>query len=185
VNVLSKVATLALGGVLSLAIADAPARADVFQWSFTATSPSLGGAAFTGSGTLTTGAAVTGTGVNTGFDITDITGTIGGTPISALLASGAFEGNDNLLFPASSSVLDTNGLGFAAGGDFDIFGFYAPGSVVTPGNNFGEFVQISGGPSGFSGVGMFTVTPVPEPASIAALGAGLAALGVVRRRRHS
>ena len=84
-------------------------------------------------------------------------------------------GSNNLLFP-ESSLLDGSGLHFeiANGNNINIFSFYAPGSVISPDNNFGEFVNGS-----FTGVGVFSLTEnasVPEPSTLILLGTGLLSL---------
>jgi hypothetical protein len=161
-----------MGALLPLALGQTAAHAQQFGWSLTGPAAALGGFPVTGSGTLTA------TEVGQDLEVTAITGTIGGSAITGLLTVGTLENNDNLLFP-TSTFLDTKGLGFvdAAATEFDIFSFFAPGSVVTPGNNFGE---ISG--LGF-GVGTFDLTAVPEPASIALVGIGLFGPGLLRQRR--
>jgi hypothetical protein len=182
---LTKVAALMIGGLLPLAAGLAHASAETFDWSITGPSSDLGGVVYTGSGTLvTSNTSVPGGVGNTqsGYLVTGITGTLDGSAITGLLPVGTFAGNDNLVFPISSSLLDPSGLAFTtkSGIDVDLFGFYEPGSTdVTSGYNYAETAS----PSGF-GVGTFTLTeaPVPEPASMALLAAGLCGLPVIRRR---
>jgi hypothetical protein len=159
----------------ALALLPLSAHADTFDWSVTGPDASLGGFAVTGSGTLT--ATLSG-GV---WTVDSISGAMGGSSITTL---SNFEGADNQIFPGDT-LLDTNGLGFetAASTQYDIFSFFAPGSTVTLGNNFGEFVSSTG----FGGVGTFnlvdTNSPVPEPSTFVLLGTGLlGAAGAVRRK---
>jgi hypothetical protein len=175
----TKASALVAGVVLPLVLGIATARAATYDWTYTAPSPSLGGAFLTGSGTITTGASSDG-----GFVADGLTGKLDGSVITGLIAAGGFEGNDNIVFPTGSTVLSLDGLAFgdAAGDKVDIFSFFAQGSTdVTPGNNYGEFST-----QGF-GVGVFSLTAataVPEPAGAAVLASSLLGLAMLRRRRN-
>ena len=169
-----RTAALFVGGLLPLAAAVAPANAATvtFDWTLTAPAASLGGFEFTGSGTITANTTAT-----AGVDIaTGITGEVNGSTITALLAPGTFESNDNLLFPngvshTNPTKLDGDGIAFAiAAGNLDVFSFGGNGT----GNAYGEF-----SPSGF-GVGTFALTPVsatPLPPTWTIMLIGLVGLG--------
>lgn len=163
-------AALLLGGAMSLAAVSA--NAATFDWTLTGPAASLGGFAEDGSGTLTTGL------VGGKLAITGITGQIGGSAITGLITStiGGVT-PDNLFF--ADTLLDTHGLGVqtASGQSIDIFSFFAPGSKITPGNNFGELG------AGAFGVGTFSATAVPEPSVWALFIAGFFGIGALLRRR--
>ena len=99
--------SIALG--LAITGASSSARADLL-WDFSYTGTGLTGTgaaapAISASGQLTT----TDTLVGGAYTITGITGMRNGVAISALLAPGVIQGNDNLLFP-SAPPLTNNGL---------------------------------------------------------------------------
>jgi PEP-CTERM motif len=168
-----KLSALMAGACFSL-IAGA-ANAATLDWIYSAPSPVLGGANFTGNGTLTY------TEIGGKDVIQTVTGELSGNAVT-LLAPGAYHSNDNLIFPTSSSFLDGTGfgLGDALGDQISIWGFYAPGSTdVAPGNNYGQFSNL-----GF-GVGQFNVASVPEPTAWIMMMAGFGGLGMALRRIKS
>ena len=161
------IAALMIAG-LPLGVALEPASARVFDWSLTGTLPSLGGVPFPGSGTID--ASPTGsTGV---WAIDTITGVVNGSEITG---TSTFQGADNLLFTNGFAFTSTVGISFltAAGQSVNIFSF--DGQTPPPtGNAYGE---LTSNPSAF-GVGHFTLTAVPEPATWTVLLIGFAGLGV-------
>jgi hypothetical protein len=139
----------------------------LWDWTFTDTGGN------SGSGTLTTNDLSAGS-----YLITNVTGLWNGSPITGLDPIGTCcypPNNDNLLLN-STPQLDLAGFAFSVSGgpDINIF-FYASGSIyeaITPGQ--------TAGPSG-----TFMAAQVPEPASLALVGFGLAGLGFKRRRMAS
>jgi hypothetical protein len=154
--------TLALLSVLAL-----PAAARAATFDFTATGS---GGGFSGSGVFI--ATPDGGGEYT------ITG-ISGTFIDALVPPGGFNGNDNLLFPFSSTLVDAQGFAFTATQtttDFtvDIFSS-GPGTYdayLLDNDGFSETIPVT-----------FSVTVVPEPSNWLLLGTGILGLAGMSRRR--
>ena len=155
--------SLALLSVLAIA---ASAHADTFN--FTATGSS---GPFSGSGTLTASSQGGGE-----YLITDITG----TGVTGLIASGNFNGNDNLLFPAATPTLDSHGFSFTAinGPDhYDVNIFNTGGNYfafLDDEDNFTQTVPVT-----FS---LATAT-TPEPSTFILLGTGILGLAGATRRK--
>jgi hypothetical protein len=132
-------------------------------WDFSFT-----GGGYTATGTLTTDPESSGS-----YLITGITGTFDGYAITGLLPVNA-DANDNLLYPGPG-FLDAPGFAFTVappgpspiviGAEGASFIVYAPDSA--PSGNFTAALA------------------APEPASMGLLGAGLAGLGALRRRRRA
>jgi hypothetical protein len=154
--------TLALLSVLAI-----PAAAHATTFDFTATGS---GGGFSGTGTFV--AIADGGGQYT------ITG-ISGTDIDSLFPPGGFDGNDNLLFPTSTSLLDGHGFSFSAtegDTDFDvnIFSTGAGGydAYFLDNDGFSDHIPVT-----------FAVSEVPEPSGLLLLGTGIAGFAGIMRRR--
>ncbi|RZU39727.1 PEP-CTERM sorting domain-containing protein [Edaphobacter modestus] len=156
--------------VATLAASSFLARADTFNF---AVSGSAGG--ISGSGIFT--ASETGSG---DFLIIGITG----TGVTGLIAPGGFNGNDNLLFPSSQPVLDSQGFSFTAVDGPDQFDV----NVFSDGTGYFAFFRDQDAftdtlPISFE-LGPAT-SPIPEPPTLFLIGTGLlGAAGAVRKGSH-
>ena len=172
---LAKYAALA-GLALALSAAAPAANANLYDWTLACTDLTIG---CTGSGTLTTGAPG---GITDSYIVTGATGSIDGFTIAGL---SPYAGADNLFYdPATANpgYVDFGGVSFmtVGGPDFNVGGSYTAGEYVLN--------DMSVNPAGYPNVPgsydiTFTVTAVPEPATLGLLGLGLAGLGLARRKR--
>ncbi len=146
------------------------AHAEVYDFSYVDSATS--GKNIVASGTITTGADA-GSGF---YDVTAITGFRNGSAITGLVPVNGYAGNDNLFSP-TPSYFSFPGVSFSAadGNDYNIASDGGTGYIDQNSKT---------DPVGYPETAVnLTVSAVPEPASMALVGAGLLGLGVIRRKR--
>ncbi|WP_213807217.1 PEP-CTERM sorting domain-containing protein [Granulicella sp. dw_53] len=158
--------SLALSGLLLL---PAAAQADTFNFNAIGS-----GGGFSGSGVLT--ASNNGDGSYT-------INAMSGSGITGLIAADGFFGNDNLLFPTASRLLDVNGFAFTqvlAGVTYsvNIFSTVAGYEAISLGSD-GDFEDA---PVTFTLTNTSAVAP--EPSSLFLLGSGILAAAATQIRRR-
>src|SRR5579862_3529360 len=133
----------------------APAEADVL-YNWTVSLPLMTGGAIIGSGQLTAASTISTSydGLYTGFLVSSITGTYGGSTITGLAAVNTAHGNDNLI-ETSQNLLDWDGISFSISPA--ITGETNPVNLFNrPGFGYTDLDTSTA-------YGTFTLTAVPEP----------------------
>jgi hypothetical protein len=159
-------------------LGSAPSFAGTLTWDFT-----YSGSGISASGVLTTSDTLDA--AFGGYDILSVSGERNGDSITGLAGpSGAItlssDGEvifDNVLYQSGAQV-DYWGLyfGTASSGDFNVY---------YDNNVYYEFSDAAGLGTAPGSQVNFSATEVPEPATLGLLGLGLAAAGLIRRRKAS
>jgi hypothetical protein len=173
-----KAAALMVAALLPVAATIAPASAAPVTDTFTLTGVAEEGQPVGPSGSFT----ITGTeNANGSVTVTGITGTFDGSMITGL-TSNNLAGPDQLFFPASTPVVDGNGLGFslADGADLQMF---APGGSVEADNLAADGVVELTGTLRNSFADLTLTAAVPEPSTWAMMILGFCGLGFMAYRR--
>ena len=154
-----------------------PAAATTYDFSYTG--------ALSGNLIITTSDTLDAVG---GFDITGVSGTLGGNAITSLFNNpnqpnpsfGAFTW-DNVLFPSGVHAFDRFGIAFTtATGTFNIFDAIADGGTTNTDTPYGLIVAETGAETFGTGT---LITAVPEPSTWAMMILGFFGVGFLAYRR--